>query len=142
MDYFEVRGVPTAMAQDGWWLSDASETPRKLTGVSEGPWLRILLLVVLIALADVLMWQVAAGVSLAVFGIAMVTAAILVVDPKMNRRRLAICSMTALLSVLPIVEIVQPLTVILLSVGIGLTLSIIASYFNLQNYFLFSALVP
>jgi|TARA_B110000908_G_scaffold172377_1_gene239416 hypothetical protein len=126
MDYFEVRGVPTAMAQDGWWLSDASETPRKRTGVSEGPWLRILLLVVLIALADVLMWQVAAGVSLAVFGIAMVTAAILVVEPGMNRRRLAICSMTALLSVLPIVEIVQPLTVIILSVGIALSLSMIA----------------
>ena len=67
MDYFEVRGVPTAMAQDGWWLSDASETPRKWTGVGEGTWLRVLLLVVLIALADVLMWQVAAGVSLAVF---------------------------------------------------------------------------
>ena len=126
MDYFEVRGVPTAMAQDGWWLSDASETPRKRSGVSEGPWLRILLLVVLIALADVLMWQVAAGVSLAVFGIAMVTAAILVVEPGMNRRRLAICSMTALLSVLPIVEIVQPLTVIILSVGIALSLSMIA----------------
>ena len=126
MDYFEVRDVPTAMAQDGWWLSDASETPRKRIGVSEGPWLRILLLVVLFALADVLMWQVAAGVSLAVFGIAMVTAAILVVEPKMNRRRLAICSMTALLSVLPIVEIVQPLTVIILSVGIALSFSMIA----------------
>lgn len=126
MDYFEVRGVPSAMRQDGWWLSGEGDVTQKRVRIGEGPWLRITLLIGLIALADMLMWHVAAGISLAVFGIALVVAAVLAIEPQMKRRRLAICSMMALLSVLPIVEMVQPLSVMILSVGIALTLCVIA----------------
>lgn len=126
MDYFEVRGVPSAMRQDGWWLAESSEQAPKRTNVAEGPWLRVLLLFALIALADVLLWQVAAGVSLAVFATSLIAAAVLVIESQMNKRRLAICMMTTLLSVLPVVEMFQPLSILILIMGISLTLSMVA----------------
>jgi hypothetical protein len=125
-DSFEVRGIPLAMQQDGWWLSGAGEEPQKQVRLGEGPWVRTTLLAGLIALADALLWQVVAGVSLAIFGVALVAGAVLVIEPQMERRRLAICSMMALLSVLPLVEMVQPLSIIILSVGIALTLCVVA----------------
>jgi hypothetical protein len=66
------------------------------------------------------------GASLAIFGIAFVVVAVLVIEPQMKRRRLAICSMMALISVVPIVEMVQPLSVLILSVGTALTLCVVA----------------
>jgi hypothetical protein len=126
MGIFEVRGVPLAMRHDGWWLSDDAGRKQNRTSTRDCKWLRVLVLVLLIALADALMWQVAAGASIAVFGIALVSAAVLLIDRQLCRRRLAICSMMALLSVLPIVELVQPLSIALLSVGLALTLSAIA----------------
>lgn len=126
MDIIEVRGVPLAMKLDGWWLSDDTDRPLKRTIVCDGPWLRAILLLAMIALADVLLRQVSAGVSLAIFAVSMVTAALIVIEPQMKRRRVAICSMTTFLSVLPIVELVQPLSIIILAVGIALTLAMIA----------------
>ncbi len=126
MNYFEARGVPTAMQQDGWWLSDDGDVPIKRSRIGEAPWLRVLLLVILIALSDVLIWQSAVGVSLAVFGVALVTVAALVAQPELNRRRLAIGAMMTLLSVLPIVELVQPLSVFIFSFGLALTLAMVA----------------
>jgi hypothetical protein len=116
----------SAMRQDGWWQSDAGEETHKRARISQGPWLRVTLLIGLIALADVLLWQVAVGASLAIFGIAFVVVAVLVIEPQMKRRRLAICSMMALISVVPIVEMVQPLSVLILSVGTALTLCVVA----------------
>jgi hypothetical protein len=126
MECFEVRGVPLAMRQDGWWLTDANDRPQQRSYIGEAPWLRLLLLVIVIALADILIWQTVVGVSLALFGVALVSAAALVLQPQINRRRLAIGAMMALLSVLPIVEMVQPLSVLLFSIGIALTLVMIA----------------
>ena len=107
-------------------MSDDGDVPIKGSRIGEAPWLRVLLLVILIALSDVLIWQSAVGVSLAVFGVTLVTVAALVAQPELNRRRLAIGAMMTLLSVLPIVELVQPLSVFIFSFGLALTLTMIA----------------
>ncbi|UYV37152.1 DUF4173 domain-containing protein [Rhodobacteraceae bacterium D3-12] len=74
---FLLRGVPQSVQTDGWWLSSAPPSPpRPPIGAKDGPkstdsWaLRAGALVGLLALADGLIWQVVPGVSLAVFGLA------------------------------------------------------------------------
>ena len=73
MKSYLLRGVPQSLQSDGWWLSsppppgrrpqaDRSESP-------EWPW-RAAALAALVALADLLLWQVVPGLSRAAFGLA------------------------------------------------------------------------
>ena len=103
MKSYVIRGVPMAMQRDGWWLSNAEPAGKAIKHAGETVWMRPLLLVALIALADFLLWDVAAGLSLAVFAIALVGAAALVIDPTLNKRKLSMIGMGTLLCVLPIV---------------------------------------
>lgn len=126
MKSYVIRGVPMAMQRDGWWLSNAQPAGKAIRHAGETVWMRPLLLIALIALADVLLWNVAAGVSLAVFCIALVGAAVLVIDPSLNTRKLQMVGMGTLLCVLPIVELVQPLSVLILVAGLSVLLAFIA----------------
>ena len=73
-------GVPRALAVDAWWMSadaefDAPDAQHKMRQVwASRKRRRILLLVVLIALADALFFQQAVGISIAVFVIALFAA--------------------------------------------------------------------
>ncbi len=103
-----LRGVPAAIQKDGWWL-DAPvfrRPPRDPARASTGDGAaRAAALVALLVAADVLIWQVAPGLSLAVFGVIVLCAAALAVD---GRGAGGIALGTALM--LPVVEQVQPLS--------------------------------
>lgn len=71
-----IRGLPTSLARDGWWLDAAPpsdpERPDKSAAARLPPMLGLLLLVVV---ADLLFWNHRLGISVAVFAVAMFTVA-------------------------------------------------------------------
>lgn len=110
MKTFLIRGVPLAMQQDGWWLNaPAKPMARCNEPTRQGmPW-RIGLLGALMALGDVLVWQVQPGLSLAVFAIALVIAAVALAGRMTKRQGMGVAG-GSLLVFLPLVEMVQPLS--------------------------------
>ena len=83
------------------------------------------MLLALIALADAMVWQVVPGLSLAFFALCLVGAACLMAQSLSPQRAIA-AGTTALISVVPVVELVQPLSVLLLCIGTAIALSLIA----------------
>ena len=128
MKTFLVRGVPLAMQRDGWWLSGPSPAQKgrnaPQTGVPQN-W-RIGLLVALIALGDVMIWGVVPGLSLAVFGAAVVLAACVVAGRRITVQQQALVAGGTLLVLLPLVELVQPLSVIIAVTGVSAALALLA----------------
>ncbi len=115
MGQFIVRGVPASVLQDSWWL-DAPENGQNRQDGAAGPGKQHALggLVILVALADALFLDYAPGVSLAVFALAV--AGVVCV---LMRRRAGLAGPALLLglSVLPVVEYVQALSVAFLLGG-------------------------
>lgn len=129
MKTFLIQGVPMAIQQDGWWLNDGGSTEKPEPGIDtkgQGPIWRLGVLVALIALGDILVWQVNAGISLAVFGALTVAAAIGVSAGKLGRRRMATVAGGAFLALLPLVELVQPLSVVIACGGLSVVLALLA----------------
>jgi hypothetical protein len=122
-----MRGVPLAMQHDGWWLGGIDQPPqRRRTGQRgdrAGP-VRLALLVALIALSDALVWQVSAGVSLAVFCAILGGVAIWLAD--VSARVAWQAGGGVALAVLPLVELVQPLSVVICMVGLSLVVVFVA----------------
>ena len=122
-----MRGVPRALAMDGWWLSDhcAAVEPvrgngRGLAGrapdrYSRGAAAAILLLV---GFGDFLFYGQAVGLSLAVFAGAVFLAALLT-QPAGERLRPAVL---LFLSALPVIDYVQALSLAFLAVGLTASL--------------------
>ncbi|MEM8577430.1 MAG: DUF4173 domain-containing protein [Pseudomonadota bacterium] len=115
-----MQAVPLAVRQDGWWLGPV-ERPRRpaggLTARDVPIWAGPAVLLALIALGDLLVWQVSPGLSLAVFG-ALVGAAALALAG-VRGRRLATGGGGLALSLLPLVELVQPLSVLIFLAGLS-----------------------
>lgn len=128
MKTFLIRGVPLAMQQDGWWMQgDAKAQKPKNPGTSTTPELvRLALLVPLIALGDILVWQVLPGLSLAVFGAAIVIAALWVAGTKINGQRVVLVAGGSILALLPLVELVQPLSLLIAVGGVSAMLALLA----------------
>ena len=85
MKTFLVRGVPASIQQDSWWMDGLIQRRPPRMGNAEGMtgnsrMERPLLLVALIALADALLWGVAPGLSLAIFGFFLLLAALVLRD--------------------------------------------------------------
>jgi hypothetical protein len=107
------------LARDGWWLDapppdkvdDAQATPSRLPR-----WAGLLSLV---ALADWLFWDHRPGVSLAVFAGAIFAVANAEIRP---RRALWRPTLLLLLSAAPVIDHVQPLSVIFLALGLAAAL--------------------
>ena len=122
-----MRGVPLAMQNDGWWLEGSNPpAPRKKIGWQgdrTGP-VRLALLVALIALSDALVWQVSAGVSLALFCAILGGVAIWLAD--VPARVAWQAGGGVALAVLPLVELVQPLSVVISMVGLSLVVVFVA----------------
>ncbi|MGJ8627033.1 MAG: DUF4153 domain-containing protein [Sulfitobacter sp.] len=128
MKTFLIRGVPMAMQQDGWWMSGDTTAERPAPGDDVktrqiGP---LALLVPLIALGDVLVWQVLPGLSLAVFGAALVMAALWVAGRQVNGNRFALVLGGSILALLPLVELVQPLSLLIAVCGVSAMLALLA----------------
>jgi len=96
-----VRGVPERLAKDGWWLDDAP--PRRVRAV----WLLLALLIC----ADQLVWAVTAGLGFATCIVAVALAVHLMRRGEVPRGRAMVAWALLLVSLLPAVELVQPLSV-------------------------------
>lgn len=144
MKTFLIGGVPRGLQQDGWWVNAApsvssvrpapsgrstptaqgkSDDQRDNTARQTG---QMGLLAALIALGDVLIWQVVPGVSLAVFAVALVLAALVVSGRQMAGQKRALVLGGVLLAVLPLVETVNPLSFVIATSGVSLALAVIA----------------
>jgi hypothetical protein len=119
-------GVPRALVLDSWWMSgDAEfEAPRSKLNPT-GFWRettrrRLLLLVALLATADVLFFQQVIGLSLAIFAVVMFTASVLETQgilPKLG-------PVLALgLGILPVVEHLQFASVCFLIAGLVISIA-------------------
>lgn len=114
-----LHGVPLAMKRDGWWLGPIERKPAPASRTRNTWWLGPGVLLVMIALGDILIWQTVPGVSLALFG-AFLGAAALALSG-ITGRPLVLASGGAALSLLPLVELVQPLSILIWLMGLSLT---------------------
>ncbi|MEP4194048.1 MAG: DUF4173 domain-containing protein [Aliishimia sp.] len=113
------------MQQDEWWLSPPPK-PVDETPTHEAAYWQLGVLAALIAAGDVLMWGVVPGLSLTVFAGLCIVAAMLAWPHKLSRRTVFLSSGIAVLSILPIVELVQPLSIMILMTGLPISLAVLA----------------
>ncbi|WP_137702823.1 DUF4153 domain-containing protein [Marimonas lutisalis] len=124
MKTYLLRGVPHSVAMDGWWLSSSPPPPPRphdRDSHSLGLPLRAGVLIGLIALADLLLWKVMPGLSLAVFGLVVIAAAW-----GLAGQRGSGALGLAVLSVLPVIERVQALSLGFWFTGLALSAAWIA----------------
>lgn len=117
-DYI-VRGVPSSLVKDGWWLT--CDTPNETSAPATPPpptvWKdlshkvsrALLALIVLVTLADWLFWRHAPGISVALFSWALFGAAFLLRGSDRTQSKPAL--LILLLSSLPAIEHYQALSI-------------------------------
>lgn len=104
-----IRGVPMVLQRDSWWLDDdgTAQSPTR-TAPGRRP---LAALVLLVLLADILFYRHSVGVSLALFAATVFAAGL--------GKRPSLAALTILtLSVLPVIDYVQPLSVTILTLGL------------------------
>lgn len=112
-------GLPLSMQQDGWWLDTPKETQQGKHLKRKYDGLKAALLIALIACADLLVWQVAPAISFALLALLIVMAGLALAWPRLSvQARVGIAS-GAVLSVLPLIELVQPLSVLIAVFGVS-----------------------
>ncbi|WGW05561.1 DUF4153 domain-containing protein [Tropicibacter oceani] len=121
---FIMRGLPRALARDGWWLTpDAPIPPRdgaNRPGTLRAPQRLPLILIALIAAGDLLFWQHAPGLSLALFS-GLILAAALALGAERRSPKGPALLLAA--SALPVIEHVQALSLAFLIAGTLLSLA-------------------
>ena len=128
MKVFLVGGVPRSVQQDGWWMSaDAPDGPgSSASSISAGKpdesSLRLAVLVALVALADILIWQVSPGISLVAFFVVLLGAGLVLLGKRISPGRICQALLVGLVSVLPLVEQVQTLSVLIAVAGVSLAM--------------------
>ena len=120
-----IRGVPRAIQRDSWWMDGIERKSGKAASGLPRDMRKPLMLLALIALADAMVWQVVPGLSLAVMSLTTVGAACLMA-PTLPLRRAMLAGVTAFFAVAPVIELVQPLSVFLMILGLCLSLCLIA----------------
>ena len=91
---------------------------------------RVVILIGLLAFADVLFWQVFPGVSLAVFGAAVLGAAWLTLDWPVENRQGAAALACYALAISPVIELVQPISLMFYLIGMSIALALLLSPSN------------
>lgn len=125
MKVFLVNGVPRSVQQDGWWMSaDVPRRPRPpsssaAAGKPDVGSARLAALAALVALADILIWQVTPGISLGVFFLALLGVAMLLLGKSLTFGRAGAALAMAGLSLIPLIEQVQALSVMIAALGVG-----------------------
>ncbi|UWR22192.1 DUF4173 domain-containing protein [Sulfitobacter sp. S190] len=120
-----MQGVPRSVVQDGWWLSGGPPSPPPRGGGShaaDAGGARGAVLLGLLVLGDLMFWGVVPGLSLAVFLLALVGAALWMTWPRTTPRRRATAMAIAAIAVLPLVELVQGISVVLALAGVSVAL--------------------
>ena len=110
---FPPTGLPEALARDGWWF-DAPPMPAHPPQRARALRPAGLALLALVALGDLLSWGHAPGLSVAVFALALFGAGVTLRRPARWKGPLALMG----LAVLPVLELVQPLSLALLGFGL------------------------
>ncbi|MBU2980509.1 DUF4173 domain-containing protein [Lentibacter algarum] len=106
MKTFLVRGLPTSVQTDGWWMSEPPHSKRPDNGAKSQPvFPQLIAVVALVVTGDALLWKASPGLSLALFGMALLLAVWL-----LNGRRGTGAFGFAALAFLPLVEHAQPLS--------------------------------
>ena len=109
---FPPNGLPVALARDGWWFDEAPvpiRSPQKTRGLPPMG----LAALALVALGDLLFWGHAPGVSVAIFAFALFGAGIVTRRARRWKGPLALL----ILAALPVVDLVQPVSILLLGLG-------------------------
>ncbi|MEM6372135.1 MAG: DUF4173 domain-containing protein [Pseudomonadota bacterium] len=112
-------GVPLCMQQDGWWLDTPKRGPDPQHATRRRDTLKAGVLVALIACGDVLVWGVVPGVSFAIFALLVVWAGLALAFPSLTVRARVGVAAGAVLAVLPLIEVVQPLSVLIAVCGVS-----------------------
>ncbi len=114
-----IRGVPRALALDGWWLElDPADraTPQPEPDDTRLAYRRRALAVLaLVLVGDLLFWQQPRGISVALFAAALFVASLLAQRAAPKAGSVAII----LIAVLPVIVHLQALSVAILIVGLG-----------------------
>ncbi len=112
-----IQAVPAQMRPAGWWGSDQTAARTRSLPSRSFP-IRLAVLAGLIMAGDILVWQVAPGLSLAVFAALCVAVSALMLERPATPRTLGLASGLTLLCLLPLVELVQPLSVLFAAAGL------------------------
>ncbi|HIP23254.1 MAG TPA: hypothetical protein EYG79_06640, partial [Rhodobacteraceae bacterium] len=129
-----INGLPDKLRLDGWWLG-CEATPKPLhpgaqtpssAGTNAPRKLILFLLLCLVALADWLFWHQKAGASVAIFSFLLSLAMVLARTQKTTRKEWAFVAGLALGVNLPLLEQLQPLSLMFSMLGVALIASWLA----------------
>lgn len=126
MKALTIPGVPLAMQQDGWWLDTPADKTEQRCKTRRADGGKALLLLALIALGDMLVWDTAAGLNIAVFFGAVLFAGLGLAWPRLSARTRVGIAAGVVLSLLPLVELVQPLSLLIALAGLSLCTAALA----------------
>ena len=113
------HGVPLSMQQDGWWLDTADNHPDSRQAQRKRDGIKTVLLVALIACGDMLVWNTVPALSFAILALLIVLAGMAVAWPSLGTRARIGVAAGAVFSVLPLIELVQPLSVLIALCGLS-----------------------
>lgn len=126
MQALTIPGVPVTMQRDGWWLdaptdkADQRRVTRRRDAGKAG------LLLALIALGDVLVWGFAPGLNLAIFAGIVVLAGLGMAWPQLAPRIRGTIAAGLVLCLLPMIELVQPLSILIALLGVSMCIGALA----------------
>lgn len=121
-----IRGVPARLAQDAWWLIDADEggaggepqATSEAVNDARLPPKALAMLLVLVVLADQMLWDRDLGISVALLALAL-SAGMLALKPGgVSRRDGALAMGFVVACSAPVVEVVQPLSLMFCAAGV------------------------
>lgn len=121
-----IRGVPARIAQDAWWFIDADEGGAAAEPIGTDPALdhvrlqpkALAVLLVLVVLADQVFWDRDLGISVALFALALSAGMIALKSGGTTQREAAIALGFVTLCSVPVVEVVQPLSLMFCGAGV------------------------
>ena len=111
--HLTIHGLPEKLRLDAWWLSGAS------AGVAPPRRYILLFVLCLVALADWLFWHQKAGASIAIFAILLSIAMVLARTKKTTLKEWALVLGLAIITNLPMLEQLQPLSLLFSLLGVA-----------------------
>ena len=120
------RGVPLSMQQDGWRLDAPKGRQRDVRRDRKRDGFKAGLLTALIAVGDLLVWDAVPALSFALLALLIVMAGLALAWPGLSSRARFGIGAGAVMTVLPLIEQVQPLSILIALTGISVLLAALA----------------